>query len=166
MNTFLTSVSPSDSFYCLQTKFAKVMVLQVSVCPRGWGCVWLGGMHGRGACVADMHGKGGGMHGRGHSCRGACMVGGMHGRGTCMAGGCVWQAHPHPTPGRYYEIQSMSGRYASYWNAFLLYNANTKPYNIKQQVLSRCDTGAYIDRKFIKVHYIQFEQKHFILAKY
>ena len=24
-----------------------------------------------------------------------------------------------PSPGRFYEIQSMSGRYASYWNAFL-----------------------------------------------
>ena len=33
------------------------------------------------------------------------------------------QVHPrgryNPTPSRYYEIQSMSGRYASDWNAFL-----------------------------------------------
>ena len=43
-------------------KFAKVMFLQVSVCPQG-------GMHGGGACMA----------------------GGMHGRGACMVGGCVWQ---------------------------------------------------------------------------
>ena len=39
---------------------------------------------------------------------GACVAGGMHGRG----GG---------VHGRYYEIRSMSGRYASYWNAFLLH---------------------------------------------
>ena len=43
----------------------------------------------------------------------ACMAGGMCGSGTCMAGGVP--------PGRYYEIQSISGRYASYWNAFLLF---------------------------------------------
>ena len=62
-----------------------------------------------------MHGCGGhvwlwgGMHGcRGHALLpGACMdaEGGMHGRG----GACIG----------YDEIQSMSGRYASYWNAFL-----------------------------------------------
>ena len=47
-------------------------------------------MHGRGAYVVEV-----GMHGGGH----------------------VWQGGMH---GRYYEIRSMSGRYASYWNAFLL----------------------------------------------
>ena len=63
-----------------------------------------GGMRdGRGG----MHG-GGGMHaGRGHVWWGACMLGGMHGgRGACMV---------------YDEIWSMSGWYASYWNAFLYY---------------------------------------------
>ena len=33
-------------------------------------------------------------------------------------GGCAWQGGMR---GRYYEIRSMSGRYASYWNAFLFY---------------------------------------------
>ena len=55
--------------------------------------------------------------------RGACMAGGMYGRGhawqgeACVArgGACV----AHTSPARYYEIQSMSGRYASYWNAYL-----------------------------------------------
>ena len=47
-----------DCYYHPQTKFAKVMFLQVSVCPQGghawqggcawWGCVWQGGVHGRG----------------------------------------------------------------------------------------------------------------------
>ena len=50
---------------------------------------------------------------------GACMAGGVCGRGgmcsrgVCMVGGMR---------GRYYEIRSMSGRYASYWNAFLFDN--------------------------------------------
>ena len=45
----------------------------------------------------------------------------MHGRGVCVVGGAcdVWQGHACPPP-RYYEIRSMSGQYASYWNAFLL----------------------------------------------
>ena len=41
-----------------------------------------------------------------------CGGGGVHGRG-----GRAWQEGMR---GRYYEIRSMSGRYASYWNAFLL----------------------------------------------
>ena len=75
-------------------------------CVAG-GCAWQG----------DMHGGGGGVHGGGSMCgRGVCMVGaGVHDRG------CASHAHP---PGRYYgySIWSMSGRYASYWNAFLLRN--------------------------------------------
>ena len=75
----------------------------------------LGGRAWQGACVV------GGMHSGGCAWQGACMAGGhvwqgegdMHGRGACMAGG---------VRGRYYEIRSMSGRYALYWNAFLFYN--------------------------------------------
>ena len=79
-------------YYRPQTKFAKVMFLQVSVCPwevcmagdvRARGHTWLGGMHGRGvwqgACVVGGVCGGGGMHG-----------GGMHGRGYTW-GGHVWQ---------------------------------------------------------------------------
>ena len=71
---------------------------------------WQGGMHG-------CRGHVGGMHGRWGACVvagghvwlwGACMVlGGVHGcRGACI---------------EYDKIRSMSGRYASYWNAFLLH---------------------------------------------
>ena len=87
------------------------------VCMVAGGCVWLlgghawllGGMHGKGACMAKgghAWQKGGGMHGkgRGHVWQkgGMCGEGGVRGirRDT--------------------EIRSMSGRYASYWNAFLL----------------------------------------------
>ena len=72
-------------------------------CVVAGGSVWLlGGMCGcQGVCMVA-----GGMHG----CQGACMVvGGMHGcRGACIG---------------YDEIRSMSGRYESYWNAFLFWNS-------------------------------------------
>ena len=142
--------------YCPQTKFAKVMFLQVSVCPQGEACVahggghvWQRGMHGRGACMAGVC-MAGGMCGWG-----VCMAGGACVVGACMAGGCVWlgdmawqrgwhswQGGMHgggacvaggiPSTGggggmcchRQYRILrdtvNLSGRYASYWNAFLL----------------------------------------------
>ena len=76
-------------------------------------CVWQGGgVHGMGVCiVGDMRGRGCAWQG------GACMVG-----GACVTGGHVWQgghAWQGGVRGRYYEIRSMSGRYATYWNAFL-----------------------------------------------
>ena len=81
----------------LQTKFAKVMLSQVSVCPQGgvWQGVFVAGGHAwRGVCVAvDVYGRGGGggMHGRerawqGHAWQGACMAGKM---ATAVGG-----AHP------------------------------------------------------------------------
>ena len=66
----------------IQTKFAKVMFSQVSVCPQGRG-----GMHGRGGVVGGHAWEGRawqvGMHGRGVHGRGACVAGGG---GACMAG--------------------------------------------------------------------------------
>ena len=136
------------TFYCPQTKFAKGMFLQVSVCPQG-AC-----MVGRGACVAGGRGHawwrrghvwqvggmyGGGMHGRGHA-----WLGGVHSRmsihgrwGHVWQGGIVWHTFPpamHPPgrcvpympPGRCYDIRSMSGQYASYWNAFLFWHVVTQ----------------------------------------
>ena len=148
------------SCYRLQTKFVKVMFLQVSVCPQG-GHAWLL----RGACVValgvcvvapgGMRGYWGGhvwlllggacMVALGGVCmvaprgacvvaRGACVValggmrgcsgghawllwGGMHG----CSGGHVWLLPGGGgVHGFFDEIRSMSGRYASYWNAFLL----------------------------------------------
>ena len=185
----------NERFYCLssedhrlskwvfchyrpQTKFAKVMFLQVSVCPRGGACMvalgghaWLlwggvrgctgevcvvalgGGMHGCswGVCVVALGGHvwllQGGMHGcswggmRGCSWEGmcGCSRGGRHAWllwGACVVapgghvwllpGGCAWLlpggACVVALGGRAWffdEIWSMSGRYASYWNAFL-----------------------------------------------
>ena len=79
------------------------------MCGCSRGCAWL--LQG-GACIVAL----GGMHG---FIRGACMVllGGMRGFiwGACMVlfggGMCGFFG--------YNEIRSMSGRYASYWNAFL-----------------------------------------------
>ena len=169
-------------FYRPQRKFAKVMFLQVSVCPQRGACVvarggggmcmvargaWvvvrgacmvpLGGMHGcsgghawffwghawffLGACVVFAGGHAWFLPG-GHAwfflggvCvffRGACMV---FSGGACMVffrGACMvffWGACMVFSGGRacffrgayigYNEIWSMSGRYASYCNAFL-----------------------------------------------
>ena len=87
------------------------------------GGAWPGGhvrqrVHGRGACMVQGCVMGG-MHDR----EGACMAGGHAWWGVCMVGACVaGGVHVmHAPPGRYYGygIRSMSGRYASYWNAFL-----------------------------------------------
>ena len=95
-------------FYRPQTKFAKVMLLHLSVslsvwgCVHGghvwqgvcaWGCAWwgacvVGGMHGRG-CVWWGHMWQGGMHGGGHVHGRACM--GVCGGGHVLQGGHVWQ---------------------------------------------------------------------------
>ena len=96
------------------------------VCMVAGGCAWLqGAMHGcRGVCmvVGGMHGCGGCAWLQGvcmvvGGCawlRGACVVAGGHARlrGACVVAGGACIGHD--------EIRSMSGRYASYWNAFLL----------------------------------------------
>ena len=75
--------------YRPQTKFAKVMFLQVSVCPHGGACVVAAG--GCGVCVVAARGEG------------ACMVaargrawflqGGMRGcsGGACMGYDEIWR---------------------------------------------------------------------------
>ena len=101
------------------------------------GCAWfyLGGIRGfiRGACVVLFGG--------------VCVVlfGGVCGfiRGACVVlfGGHAWfysaggGVHGFFCFSGYNEIRSMSGRYASYWNAFLLYYGFTyhslKPFKLK-----------------------------------
>ena len=69
-----------------------------------------------------MHGRAGVCMAGGHVWQGACMAGCVHG-GCAWQGGHAWWAAMHGggMSGRYYGhgIRSMSGRYASYWNAFL-----------------------------------------------
>ena len=84
-------------------------------CPMGGGRhAWQGG-----ACVAE-----GGMHSRTGMCgRGCAWQGAYVAEQACMAGvacmtGGVCMARGGMC-GRYYGIRSMSGRYASYWNAIL-----------------------------------------------
>ena len=120
------SVTNNLIYYRPQRSWGKVKFSEACVknsVHGGGGHMWQGGMHGRGAYVArgacmagGMHGGGhawqGGMHGRGHTWQGGMHgKGGVHGRVVCVVGGGM--------RGRYYEIRSMSGRYASYWNAFL-----------------------------------------------
>ena len=130
---------PCKYFYRPQTKFAKVMFLQVSVILSTGGVhAWLlwGGMRGclgacvvahggacmvaRGACVVALGGGMRGCSGGVHGCsRGACMVAPW---GACVVapGGGAWLLRGGGgMRGFFDEIRSMSGRYASYWNAFL-----------------------------------------------
>ena len=106
------------------------MILQVSVCPQGAcmvarGRVWLWGgacMAEEGACVVGRACVAGDVHGLGDVHVAGVWLWGVCGLGACMAGGmCGWGAWHTCPPDRYYGygMRSMSGRYASYWNAFL-----------------------------------------------
>ena len=102
LQSLLLSVNRTG--YRPQTKFAKVMFLQVSVCPRG------GGGHARQGGVCDGRAcMGAYMAGRhawqgvwggcawgcawqgGHAWQGACMTMGAYMAGACVAGGHAWQ---------------------------------------------------------------------------
>ena len=98
-----------------------------------WGVCMAGGVHDGGCVAGGMHG--GGVHGRGMHDGGACMAGGHAWQGACMVGASmvggmhdrrhVWQAGPacHACPPDTMRYgRSMRGRYASYWNAFLLFD--------------------------------------------
>ena len=80
-------VSYVNCYYRPQTKFAKVMFLQVSVCPQGGGVHGMGDMHSRG------HAWWGSVCSRGCACwgEGGVCAGGMCDGGTSVAGGCAWQ---------------------------------------------------------------------------
>ena len=98
--------------YRPQTKFAKVMFSQVSVCP--WG------VHGRG-----------GMPGRGwYMWQGACVAGNHAWQRTCMAGGMRGRRDGH-----------CSRRYASYWNAFLFFFKNEELCKSGCNTSAKCTAG-------------------------
>ena len=80
------------------------------------GHAWL--LLGRTCVVAlgGMHGCSGGVHGCSRRCA-WLLPGGMCGCSQGMVHGCSWGDMHGIRRDR--EIQSMSGRYASYWNAFL-----------------------------------------------
>ena len=94
------------SYYCPQTKFAKVMFSQVSVCPQGGLDLCPGGSRSGGSLSR------GGLYAGGSVCRG------VSGQGRSLSGGSLVMETPPRTV--------TSGRYASYWNAFLF-----KKYKIK-----------------------------------
>ena len=125
--------------YRPQTYFAKVMFLHLSVILSTGG----GGMHGcsggawllpgghvwlllGGACVVAL--------GRGHAwlLLGCVCVVALGGHAWLLPGGGV-----HGIP-RDTEIWSMSGRYASYWNAFLYYFQCYEEYCKKIQSPAGC----------------------------
>ena len=74
-----------------------------------WDGAWPGACMARGVCMAG----------------GCAWLGGVHGRGVCMArGACAACTSPTPRPDTTRYGRSMSGRYASYWNAFLFWSEN------------------------------------------
>ena len=126
----------------------------LSFCPRGGGVRGCsgGGMHGcsRGACMVAWGAcvvARGGMHG---CSGGVCMValgghawllwGGMHG---CSQGG-MHGCSGGGVHGFSNEIRSMSRRYASYWNAFLLNNIGIKGLHEKRK--------KYHDKSCLQLH--------------
>ena len=107
------------------------MLLHLYVCSQGGVCIrgdeHPGGSASRGGLHPDGSASKGGLHPRGiciqgglHPGAGGLYPGGLHSRG---AGQTPQILHPWGL-GRslqgYCGIQSTSGRYASYWNAFLL----------------------------------------------
>ena len=106
------------------------------------GCVWQGRVHG------------GGMHDGGHVWGGACMVGGVHGGGGVVLGGGMrgrggghvwwghaWHAYPPPAPDTTRYGRSMSGRYTSYWKAFLSFNLGKIKFNLSLNASLAFSTG-------------------------
>ena len=73
-----------SNIYHPQTKFAKVMFLQVCVCPQGREGV-------SGTCQGGMHGW---VDGEGGTCGGGLVwQGGMHGQGDAWLGGMHGRGH-------------------------------------------------------------------------
>ena len=99
--------------------------------------------------------------------RGVCLKGGSATRGGCMQRVCLQGGLPPgeglgrpPSPIGYYEIRSMIGRYASYWNAFLLANFFTKRCkNAKIAPRGRMYHLHPLNPSIVKITLFQFETK-------
>ena len=110
------------------------------------GGVLAGGVHGRGCLWQGTYI--GGVCGGGHACLGACVAGSVCVAWGGMCGGVhawhrgVWWGHAWHTrtPSRYYEMRSMSRRYASYWNAFLFETSKAKWVDPDCEIGTRVDT--------------------------
>ena len=91
--------------------WGKVIFSQVCLIPS---------VHGGGVCIQGVCIQGGlhlrGLHLGGSASRGSASGGSASG-GSASSGVCIWGVGR--TPLGYYGIQSTSGLYASYWNAFL-----------------------------------------------
>ena len=128
---------PDLSFCRPQTKFGQGNVF-TPVCHSVHRGVWLQG----------------GSATRGAACRGSAS------RGVCLQG----KGWADPPIG-YYEIRSMIGRYASYWNAFLLANFFTKRCkNAKIAPRGRMYHLHPLNPSIVKITLFQFETKVWELA--
>ena len=132
----------TESFITVHNEVAKVMLLQASVCPRGvcvcawtWGEGLLPGGSALGVSAPGGSAPGGGgllpvglllggLLPGGSAPRGVCSRGGLFQGGCLLLGWCLLPGvvsqhalRQRPPPGR---DGHCCGRYASYWNAFLL----------------------------------------------
>ena len=120
------------NIYRPQTKFAKVMFLQVSVCPQEGGMRGCSG--GRGGCVWLL---------RGHAW---LLWGGMHG---CSWGGiCGEEGHAWQRGGGRYEIQPVIAwavcillECILVWQNYINFTQNNENYSLLQQ---RCSNSNFM----------------------
>ena len=85
------------------------------------GVMHLGGLHLGGYASRGGSASRRGLHPGGVCIQGVMHLGGLHLGSSASRGVCIQRVVGQPRPTiRYYEIQSTSRRYASYWNAFLL----------------------------------------------
>ena len=111
-------------YYRPQTKFAKVMFSQVSVCPQGG--VPPGQVHPLGRYTPQGRDTpwAGTPPRQVHPPGRYTPLAGTPPRQVQPPGRYPWQVHPpgqvHPPTTVHAGIRSTSGRYASHWNAFLL----------------------------------------------
>ena len=103
----LRSFLPPANKVCEGNVFTGVCLSKGGACMAG------------GACVAEGHAW------QGVCMVGACMPGGHAWQGVCMARGCAWWGHMWQEAFMVWGVWCgrrdghRSGRYASYWNAFL-----------------------------------------------
>ena len=124
------------------SSYRNIMFSQASVIlstggMHGRGHVWQGGLCGKGACMAgDTYVVGG-----------ACVVGVCMVRGAYMAWVHAWQEGMHVSGGRggmrCRRDGHCSGRYVSYWNAFLCWNIFSCTCVVLTWTAQSCRRSAY-----------------------
>ena len=90
-----------------------------------------GHLHPRGVCIQGASASGGSASrasaSKGGLHPGGICIGGSASRGVCIQRGSTFRGNRADLPPRYYGIWPTSGRYVSYWNAFLFRGKSYQP---------------------------------------